>query len=82
MIKVLFFASLREKLGVDKIEFIVDTPLSVMDLRLAIIKQHPAWESELTKKNLLIAVNKEQSHIESLVHTGDEVAFFPPVTGG
>lgn len=82
MIKILFFASLREKLGVSQIELVVDAPLSVMDLRLAIIKQYPAWEIELTKKNLLIAINKEQSHLDNIVNIGDEVAFFPPVTGG
>ena len=82
MIKILFFARLREVLGKSQIEMSFDKPLSLTELRLAIIKQNPAWETELMKKNVLVAINKQHAHLESLVRSGDEVAFFPPVTGG
>ena len=59
-----------------------DESLSLAELRFAIIKQYPAWETELMKKNLLVAINKQHAHFENLVNPGDEVAFFPPVTGG
>lgn len=82
MIKVLFFAQLREVLGTHHIEMPLDKSISLDDLRRKIIEQYPAWESELCKKNLLMAINQEFSQLENLVSPGDEVAFFPPVTGG
>lgn len=82
MIKILFFASLREVLGVDQIDMPVDSPLSLEQLRLKIIDLHPAWKSELCKKNLLMSINKHFAKSHSLVNPDDEVAFFPPVTGG
>ncbi len=82
MINILFFASLREALGQHKIELFLDNAISLVDLRLMLIEQHPAWAGELMKKNLLMAINKQQVNIDAFVHPGDEVAFFPPVTGG
>lgn len=82
MIKVLFFARLREVLGTHQIALSLDQTISLGDLRARIIEQYPAWESELCKKNLLMAINQELSQLENIVSPGDEVAFFPPVTGG
>jgi molybdopterin synthase sulfur carrier subunit len=82
MTKILFFARLREALGTNQIEMQLDKPVSLIELRLAIIEQNPAWEIELMKQNLLVAINKQHAQFESLVNPGDEVAFFTPVTGG
>ncbi len=75
-IKVLYFASLREEIGraTDLIE--VDDAIQISQL----------W-TKATGRNhvpneLLVAVNQEYSDVESKVKDGDEVAFFPPVTGG
>jgi len=40
------------------------------------------WEKLLTTKNLRFAVNQDMARADTPVHDGDEVAFFPPVTGG
>jgi len=82
MIKILFFAQLREALGQQQIDFVCNEKISLADLRIKIVNQYPQWEKELTKKNLLMAINKEFAQLESAVNPGDEVAFFPPVTGG
>jgi len=37
---------------------------------------------EALPANILIAVNMEYKDASAVVHGGDEVAFFPPVTGG
>jgi molybdopterin synthase sulfur carrier subunit len=82
MIRIIFFAGLREALGKSQIEMPIAASLSLEQLRTAIIKQYPAWEMELTRKNILMSVNQQFAGLESVVKTGDEVAFFPPVTGG
>jgi molybdopterin synthase sulfur carrier subunit len=82
MIRIVFFAGLREALGKSQIEISIDTSMSLAELRSAIIKQYPEWEKELIQKNILMSVNQQFASLESVVKTGDEVAFFPPVTGG
>lgn len=74
-ITVRFFASVREQVG--KAEDFVDVHeiLSVADVwRRVTSKPRPA--------NLLAAVNQEYVPWHQSVEDGDEVAFFPPVTGG
>lgn len=82
MIKVLFFARLREQLGCDLVEIEplgVDT---VEDLRRQLVQQYPHWIDFLEDTKLLVAVNQTLVKAGHPVMKGDEVAFFPPVTGG
>lgn len=82
MIKVCFFADLRERLGCAEL-FIRDfSGHNIAQLKQFIIKQHPHWERILLEKKLLIAVNHSMASNDTAITTGDEVAFFPPVTGG
>lgn len=82
MIKVLFFAHLRETLGSG--ESIAFTPqlATVSALRHHLAQRGGAWETLDTTRNLRAAVNQNMVGPDSPVHDGDEVAFFPPVTGG
>lgn len=75
-IKVRYFASLKEVVGrcEDELEFVGIA--SVID----VWKQ--ANNDKALPANILAAVNMEYVDIDSLVKDGDEVAFFPPVTGG
>ena len=41
-----------------------------------------AWQAVFDAEKLLIAVNQEMASWEDEINDGDEVAFFPPVTGG
>ena len=75
-IKVLYFASLREEIGRANDEIVVSDPINVMD----------AWKqatglSDL-REGLLVAVNQEYTTLDKTLVDGDEIAFFPPVTGG
>lgn len=73
-IQVKFFASLRETLGLSEIA-IPPVP-SVEDAwNIATQKAEPP-------KNMLVAVNLDYATFDSALNDGDEVAFFPPVTGG
>jgi molybdopterin synthase sulfur carrier subunit len=79
---VLFFASVRERLGVGEIA----PPVSLADtdaLRHWLAEQGgTAWREVLEQPNLICAVNQEVVHGNCRLRAGDEVAFYPPVTGG
>ena len=75
-VQVKFFASMRERLGVDEQTMTLPAGSTITDLWKLI-----AGEAKLPA-NTLVAVNLEYEDAGHVVHNGDEVAFFPPVTGG
>ena len=80
MIKVLFFAKLREALGTASLD--VDYAGSVAGLKAQLALRDSRWAEQLGQENLLCAINQQVAPDESEISNGDEVAFFPPVTGG
>ena len=84
MVKLLFFARLREDLGTST----EDLPLpagvaTVASLRAHLMARGGAWATVLANgKALRVAVNQEMADPATAIKAGDEVAFFPPVTGG
>ena len=79
MITVRCFAAVREILGCDTRKLApADTPQRASDVLEALAG---ARVVDLPKP-LLVAINCEHVSLASLVHDGDEVAFFPPVSGG
>jgi len=81
--KILYFASLRETLGVSSEELVLPTDVTtVNDLRAHLAARGDAWNTLMTAKNLRAAVNQVMAGLETPITAGDEVAFFPPVTGG
>ena len=81
MITVLFFAQVRELVGTDRLELAADYP-TVESLRQALTQKGDRWALALEDGKLLAAVNQSFVSAEHPLTTGDEVAFFPPVTGG
>ena len=83
-VKILYFASVREKLGRDAEE--VELPAGVATvaaLRIHLRGRGGVFESSFAEKILLrAAVNQDMVQPSAAVTAGDEVAFFPPVTGG
>jgi sulfur-carrier protein len=75
-IQVKYFASLRERMGRSG-----DTVAASETLTVADVWSRAAKGAALPP-NTLIAVNMEYSRLDDTVKEGDEVAFFPPVTGG
>lgn len=75
-IQVKYFASLRERMG--RAEIVVP---AAQARTVAEVWAHAA-RGEPVPPNTLAAVNMEYVGFDHAVHEGDEVAFFPPVTGG
>ena len=83
MLKVLFFASLRESLGLSQDSIPTPTPATVGELIAVLRSRGDAWERTLaTDKRWRVAVNQEMATLATILKAGDEVAIFPPVTGG
>jgi len=73
-IQVKFFASLKERLNIDDHD--IDSAATAGEV----------WDITTNNAerpdNVLVAINLEYAQFDSAVKAGDEVAFFPPVTGG
>lgn len=82
MITILFFAQLREQLETEKLKVDVISSMSIAALRDYLIEKNPQWITFLSNGNLLFSVNQTLVKASHIVNDGDEVAFFPPVTGG
>jgi molybdopterin synthase sulfur carrier subunit len=84
MITVLYFARLRETLGTGSEQ--IALPADVRDLeglRAMLVARGGAWEQALAPgKPVRAAVNQAMAVGDVPLADGDEVAFFPPVTGG
>ncbi len=76
MIQVKFFSSLKELTGHGELELNIQSPLTVREI----------WQRSTAKHalpaNTLCAINMEYAKLDDIAQDNDEVAFFPPVTGG
>jgi sulfur-carrier protein len=84
MIKLVYLARLREVLGTGAET--VDLPADVGTVAALLAwlgRRGGAWASELAPgRAVRIAVNHDLARPDTLIRAGDEVALFPPVTGG
>ncbi len=76
-----FFARLREELQASEMEVPSDQAPDMNALMGWLIARHPNWKPSLDAP-LLRAVNQEMVNGNPALKPGDEVALFPPVTGG
>lgn len=82
-VKIVLFANLREALGVDSVDLQITGSSSVSALISQLADQKsPEWFEMLTAENIRVAVNQDLVNEDVDIVDGDEVAFFPPVTGG
>jgi molybdopterin synthase sulfur carrier subunit len=82
MIKIVFFAILREQLGCSELSLPTTGITTINQLKIELINHQASWQPYFENHSLLSAVNHEMVDGEHMIKSGDEVAFFPPVTGG
>ncbi len=84
MLTLVYFARFRETLGLDQEAFeLAESVQTVAQLIEQLIAERDArWQQVLSAPNLLVAVNQQMVDARHVLCDGDEVAFFPPVTGG
>ncbi len=83
MIQLRYFASLRETLGIGDEQ--VELPDNVSDLTALtqwLQQRGESWHNALADQRLHVAVNQQIVAADSGIEDGDEIAWFPPVTGG
>lgn len=86
MLKILFFGQLKEVIKTEflDIEFVHSGEQinSVGKLRSILQAKGDVWNEHLAYGKALVAVNQELSSDAAAICDADEIAFFPPVTGG
>ncbi len=75
-VQVRFFAALRERVGLHSVEVSVPEGATVAQVWSAAVQKEPLTD------NILAAKNMQYVGFDSPVDEGDEIAYFPPVTGG
>ena len=73
--KILYFASLKENLNTSDDNIAFNSPVTISTIKNELVQKY-------FPKNILCAVNHEIASEDTTVNDEDEVAFFPPVTGG
>ncbi len=82
-VRVLFFASLRDEVGVGELEVSLEMTTAIGEFIDRLGEHLPAAALEaLRAENVRVAVNQDLISGDLLIKPGDEVAFLPPVTGG
>lgn len=79
-IKLIFFATLKERAGLSQTDLLVTGPLTVGELRRTVLERYPTLRGTL--EPAVASVNREFAFEGDVVPDGAEVAFFPPVSGG
>jgi molybdopterin synthase catalytic subunit len=79
-VKVLYFATLRDRSGVREETFELPDDSTVLDIKHAVVERHPEVEPSL--ETSICAVNREFAGDEQVLANEDEIALFPPVSGG
>ena len=79
-IKVLFFATLRDRAGTKSVELEVSADMTVRALKDKLAGDYPNLKESM--KTVLVSVNKEYAFDEAAIPQNAEVALFPPVSGG
>jgi len=79
-LNVRLFATLKERAGASQVSLEVNEPACVSDILAALTEKHPAIAPSL--QSILVSVNREYAERSQPIRPGDEIALFPPVSGG
>ena len=79
-IKVLFFATLRDRAGTKSADLEIPAEMTVQSLKNLVVDEYPGLKE--TMDTVVISINREFAFDENIVPENAEVAMFPPVSGG
>ena len=79
-IKLLFFATIRDRAGAKSLELDVPTDLTVQGLKNKLSTDYPNLKESM--HSVLVTINREYAFDEAVVPPNAEVGMFPPVSGG
>lgn len=79
-VKLLFFATLRDRAGTKSMELDIPVDLTVLGLKEKISEEYPNLRESMS--SVLITINREYAFDEAVIPPNAELAMFPPVSGG
>jgi len=79
-VKLLLFATLRDRAGAKSIELDIPADLTVQGLKEKISNEYPNLRESMS--SVIITVNREYAFDEAVIPPNAELAMFPPVSGG
>ncbi|MBI4759923.1 MAG: molybdopterin converting factor subunit 1 [Chloroflexota bacterium] len=79
-IRLLFFATLRERAGTKALELEIPPDMTVRGLKEKLAAEYPSLRESM--KSVLITINREYAFDEAVIPANAEMALFPPVSGG
>lgn len=79
-VKLLFFATLRDRAGARSMELDIPSDLTVEGLKTKISNEYPNLKDSMS--SVLITINREYAFDEAIIPENAELAMFPPVSGG
>ena len=79
-VKLLFFATLRDRAGTKTMDLEIPAELTVQGLKDKISNEYPNLRESMS--SVLITINREYAFDDALIPPGAELAMFPPVSGG
>ena len=79
-VKLLFFATLRDRAGVRSMELDVPADLTVQGLKDKLSTEYPNLKESMS--SVIITINREFAFDEAVIPPSAELGLFPPVAGG
>ena len=79
-VKLLFFATLRDRAGTKSMELDLPADLTIQGLKDKLSKEVPNLKESMS--SVLITINREYAFDEAIIPPNAELAMFPPVSGG
>lgn len=79
-IKLLFFATIRDRAGTKTLEMNISADMTIKDLKDKLSTDYPNLKESM--KSVLMTINREYAFDEAIVPLNAEIGMFPPVSGG
>ncbi len=79
-IKLLFFATIRDRAGTKSLEIDIPADMTILGLKDKLSTDYPNLKDSM--KSVLITINREYAFDEAVVPANAEIGMFPPVSGG